>query len=120
VVGDLQVPLDRKNKAVFKLGSTLPVKLSVTDCGGAPATGLAPTVSVALLTPSGERPVRVVGASSEDRDDVLRLVDGKYAYTLSLKTSRFADGSPLVAGEYRVRVSDPGFGSVERVVTLVK
>jgi hypothetical protein len=118
--GEVQVPLDRQGKPVFKLGSTLPVKVRITDCSGAPATGLAPRVSVALVTPTGDKPVRVVGSSSEDKGDVLRFVDGQYVHTLSLKASRFEDGKALTAGQYRVRVSDPSFGSVERVVTFTK
>ena len=117
VVGDLQVPVDRKSNAVFKLGSTLPVKVRVTDCDGAVMTGLTPRVTIER---ADGKQVRVVGASAADDGDALRLVDGQYLHTTSLKQSRFTDGSALTAGSYTVRVSDPAFGSVERVVTLAK
>lgn len=117
--GGFEAPLDRK--AVLNLGSTVPVKVTVRDCSGGIVTDLEPRVSMVLVSGGNERPVNVASAAN-NTGDVVRVAGGQYIYNLSLKNSRFADGGALVAGTYRIRVSDPSFisGPVEVTVTLQK
>jgi hypothetical protein len=96
-------------RSVFKLGSTIPVKITVTGCDGAAVSTLSPTVALFKLdpTPDGmgnETPVDVVATNGLQ----MRWSDTQYVYNLSTKLSQHT-GAALTAGTYKVTVSDSSF-----------
>lgn len=107
-------PIDNDGSSVFKLGSTIPVKLAVVDCSGAAVGTLTPDVDLTRIAPS---PVRAVGdvasSSAADTTDDMRVTGGRFMYNLSTKRSRFCQtGAPLCGnpdltpGTYELRVTD--------------
>jgi hypothetical protein len=96
-------------KSVFKLGSTIPVKITVTGCDGAAVSTLTPTVGLSKLdaTPDGslnETALETVATNGLQ----MRWSDTQYIYNLSTKLSQHT-GSALTAGTYKVTVSDSSF-----------
>ena len=98
------------DRSMFKIGSTVPVKVRVTDCGGLPVTTLQPTVDVDKRGPSLTVPPVNEDFATEvpTNGKLMRWADDKYLYNLSTKLSQFT-GAPMSAGAYRVSVSDPTF-----------
>jgi PKD domain/Thrombospondin type 3 repeat len=98
------------DRSMFKIGSTVPVKIRVTDCGGLPVTTLQPTVDVDKRGPSlTVPPVNEAFATEVPTNGKrMRWADDKYLYNLSTRLSQFT-GQPMTAGAYRVSVSDPTF-----------
>ena len=79
-------PINAGGRTSFKLGSTIPVKLRVTDCSGAPVDGLDLHVHLAMV--GGGTPV----ASSAADTATYALLDGtggQYLFDLSTKRSQF-------------------------------
>jgi len=106
-------------RSVFKLGSTIPVKIVVTDCDGAKVGTLAPTVHLTKLdSASGsvnEVPADVVATNGRQ----MTWMGDRYQFNLSTKRSIFADGADLTAGSYRITVTDPSLvGAASTVVDL--
>jgi hypothetical protein len=98
-------------RSSFKLGSTIPVKLRVSDCAGATVPGLAPRIHLAL---NGQEASQLSGANGADA--TLRYLggsDGQYLLTLSTKKSQFANGQDLPAATYHLWVDAPEIGSAE-------
>lgn len=98
-------------RSTFKLGSTIPVKISVTDCGGAGVTTLTPTVTITRLDSQPDGSVNESGADSVATNGLAMRWDataGHYIYNLSTKLSQ-QYGAALTAGTYRIAVSDPTF-----------
>ncbi|MEI8412686.1 MULTISPECIES: PxKF domain-containing protein [unclassified Kribbella] len=98
-------------KSVFKLGSTIPVKITVTGCDGAAVSTLTPTVALSKLdaTPDGtlnETALETVATNGLQ----MRWSDTQYIYNLSTKLSQHT-GAALTAGSYKVTVSDSSFTS---------
>ena len=101
------------SRDVFKLGSTIPVKVVVRDCDGATVTDLSPVVQVDRGTGPVD-PAAVLEAATNGK--AMRWDGGHYQYNLSTKNSRLADGSALVPGTYRITVTDPSLASTRSVV----
>jgi hypothetical protein len=96
-------------RSVFKLGSTIPVKITVTGCDGAAVTTLSPTVGLTRVdtTPDGtvnETPMDATATNGL----AMRWSDTQYVYNLSTKLSQ-QTGAALTAGTYRITVSDNSF-----------
>ncbi len=92
---------------LFKLGSTIPVKITVSDCAGAAVSSLAPTVSLVKIdnSPDGTSVETVSTANPTAGTNMRYSADGQlYIYNLGTKG--------LTAGDYRVKISDPTFPSV--------
>lgn len=103
-------PINLDGRSTFKLGSTVPVKLTVTDCGGGVVTSLAPVVGLVKIDNTPEAAVNeVASTSTPTAGTTMRWSVDQYVYNLSTKNSQFTSGSALTAGEYRVTVSDPSF-----------
>jgi hypothetical protein len=108
--GALMQPINAAGtRSVFKLGSTIPVKITVTGCDGGLVTALTPTVSLTRLDTNPD------GTTNETAADVtptnglkMRWSDTLYIYNLSTKLSQ-QTGSALTAGTYRVSVNDDSF-----------
>lgn len=99
-------------QSTFKIGSTIPVKIRVTGCDGAPVSDLSPTVSLAKLgndTSGGVLEEAVTAPATNGLAMRWAATDLQYIYNLSTKAAQTNQGAALAAGEYRVRVSDPSF-----------
>jgi hypothetical protein len=107
-------------RSVFKLGSTIPVKITVTDCSGAPVSTLTPVVQLAKLdsVPDGsvnETPIIETPTNGKS----MRWADTQYIYNLSTKRSQFCSspaiggctvaGGDLTSGSYKLWVTDASF-----------
>jgi hypothetical protein len=85
----VNVPSMTTPMSVFKTGSTVPLKVIITDCNNQPVNGLAPKISFTKINPS----TPVVGvneALSTQPNDTNWLMrddgNGQYIYNLSTKT----------------------------------
>jgi len=99
-VNDTQAHQD---PSIFKYGSTIPVKISVTDCNGVAVSGLAPRISVQKLsglTPSGtDEPI--VSTSGADTGTTMRWSAPIYIYNLATKSL------PDPSAKYRIFITGP-------------
>lgn len=79
--------------SIFKYGSTIPVKVMITDCVGNPVPGLAPQVGTSMsssLLPAN--PINeTMSTSDADTTGVMRYSDGIYIYNFG--TKHLADGN---------------------------
>jgi len=109
-------------RSVFKIGSTIPVKLRVTDCNGVSVGTLKPDVDLKKIDSSPEANVNeVVSSSAADTGSDMRYdatsIPPQYIYNLSTKLSQFcpatmcANGN-LTQGTYELKVSDATFAPV--------
>jgi hypothetical protein len=89
--------------SIFKYGSTIPVKIRVTDCDGLVVTGLTPEIAVRKLnatTPGGvDEPI--TSTSGADTGTTMRYSDGIYIYNLATKP--LADATAT----YELRITGP-------------
>jgi hypothetical protein len=99
------------SRSAFKIGSTIPVKITVKDCAGGTITNLTPKVSLSKLDGTVETDVNEVASTVPPTTGVLMRWDGssQYIYNLSTKNSQFNAGQSLTAGTYKVTVGDPSF-----------
>lgn len=102
-------------RSLFKLGSTIPVKLPVSDCMGRDVTTLVPTVSVSKIDSLPD------GTDTETWSDATPTnglsmrwdpIARHYIFNLSTK--------PLSAGDWRIKVSDPTFRSPVTAIVSIK
>jgi hypothetical protein len=105
-------PINMDNSSNFKLGSTIPVKIKVTDCNGASVGTLVPQVflqRVGAGSGTVNEPVAVESVPDVDNDMRYDASGQQYIYNLSTKRSVFATPSngPLAFGRYELMVSDP-------------
>lgn len=106
-------------RSVFKLGSTIPVKITVSDCGGNSVTSLVPSVQLQKSDSTVEGSVNEPQIFEVATNGKAMKWDGsQYHYNLSTKKSQFCssaptingcNGSDLTAGSYRLAVTDPSF-----------
>jgi hypothetical protein len=74
--------------SLFKYGSTIPVKVVITDCNGSHPTNLAPKVTWRQglnATPTGTE--EVVPTSQADLGNTMRFSDGQYVLQLNSKNT---------------------------------
>jgi hypothetical protein len=110
--GGLESPVDRDGSSVFKQGSTVPLKLSLTDATGAVVTDARPTVQLERLstTPSGTDVEETVDGTSTNGKGF--ALNGKhYAFNLSTKS--------LAAGSWNVKLT-LGDGTVRRTAITLR
>jgi hypothetical protein len=100
----------------FKVGSTIPLKLRVTDCDGAAVAGLPLTVHLGWLDGAEGT---AASSSAIDAGTTMRFSsgDGQYLYDLSTKRSGI-QGHALAAGTYHVWITGPGLPAVDATVEL--
>jgi Thrombospondin type 3 repeat/Cadherin-like domain/PKD domain len=107
VTGVLQPVNDTQAKndpSVFKYGSTIPVKIRVTDCSGLTVTGLSPQIAVRKIagsTPPSGVDETIASTSGADTGTTLRYSDGIYIYNLATKS--LADASAT----YEILITGP-------------
>jgi hypothetical protein len=80
----------KQDPSIFKYGSTIPVKIKVTDCSGTVVSGLTPRISVQKMsgsTPSGTDE-SIVSTSAADTGTTMRFdaTAGQYIYNLATKS----------------------------------
>jgi hypothetical protein len=78
--------------STFKVGSTIPVKVQITDCAGTPVQGLSPKVGTNLqnpTTPSDAINEAVTSTNQPDIGNTMRYSDGIYIFNLSTKNVSF-------------------------------
>ena len=93
--------------SVFKLGSTVPVKIKVFDCNGTAVNTLAPTIELKRMDPTPASDVtEAPPAASADAGNTMRWSpDGQqYIFNLSTKRSQFNAGGDLVQGTYSLKI----------------
>lgn len=92
--------------SVFKSKSTVPLKLSITDCDGAAVSGLTPTVSVVRLTgntpPSGDD--EAVSTANPTTGTTMRFSDPIYIYNLNARSL----SDPTATYEVTVTIEESG------------
>ena len=84
----------KQDPSVFKYGSTIPVKIQVTDCHGVPVSGLAPQISVKKIagsTPPTGIDETISSTSGADSGTTMRWSESQYIYNLATKS--LADSS---------------------------
>jgi hypothetical protein len=99
----------------FKIGSTIPVKIQITDCNGTSVTNLSPQVSLAKMDSSPDVFVNEdLYSTVPDQGTTMRYsVDGlQYIYNLGTKGK--------TAGTYKVTVSDSTIAPVSALLDLRK
>lgn len=99
-------------RSSFKIGSTIPVKITVADCDGNAVSTLAPTVKLFKLDGTAENEVNeVVSTATPTSGTTMRWSDSgqQYIYNLSTKNSQFANGGSLSTGTYRIEIHDASF-----------
>lgn len=99
------------SRSTFKLGSTIPVKITVRDCGNLAVSTLTPTVTITRLDTTPDGQVNETPAESVATNGLQMRWDatsGQYVYQLSTKLSQ-QTGAALTAGTYRITVNDPSF-----------
>ncbi len=94
----------------FKIGSTIPVKITVTNCSGAPVSTLTPQVHLQKVDNTPDVAVNEpVITEVPTNGKLMRWTGDMYHYTLSTKLSIFNNGADLTAGSYMVSVNDATF-----------
>ena len=110
-------PVNMDDTSNFKLGSTIPIKIKVTDCNGLSVGTLVPQVFLTRVgSGSGtvNEPVIVESVPDVENDMRYDTTGQQYIYNLSTKRSVFASpsGGPLALGRYELKVSDPTIAAV--------
>jgi hypothetical protein len=103
-------------RSAFKIGSTIPVKIRITDCTGAPVSGLAPQVSLKYMdgSPDGTS-VEDFYSTVADQGTSMRFTgspDYQYIYNLGTKGRS--------AGDYTVTISNATIVPVSAVFSMRK
>ena len=100
------------SRSTFKLGSTVPIKITVANCSGAPVSGLSPLVKLVKLDQQPDGTVNEVTATATPTNGQNMRWDAtsqQYVFNLSTKNSQLNGGIALTAGTYRVSVDDTSF-----------
>ncbi|MFN2613381.1 MAG: fibro-slime domain-containing protein, partial [Actinomycetota bacterium] len=101
-------PINADGSSRFKRGSTIPVKIRVTDCNGTGVGSIAPHIALTQLGSGSGDVNEVASSSSADSGTTMRYAtDGQYIFNLSTKLSQFNAGQDLTAGRYRLRITAP-------------
>ena len=95
-------------RSVFRLGSTIPLKITVSDCSGNLVQTLTPTVQLDKVDATPAGPVNEAMVTEVPTNGKLMAWNGEhYHYNLSTKRSEFFGGGALSMGSYRITVNDP-------------
>jgi hypothetical protein len=103
-------------RSAFKIGSTIPVKIKITDCAGNPVSGLQPQVALKFLDPAPDgTAVEDVVSTVPDQGTTMRYTgspDYQYIYNLATKGK--------AVGDYTVTISDATIAPVTATVSMKK
>lgn len=97
----------------FKIGGTIPVKITVTGCDSNPVSTLTPAVQLVQGDTTPDVAVNeTMIAETPTNGTLMRWSDTQYIYNLSTKNSQFSpSGGALTQGTYTVSVSDLSFAA---------
>ena len=98
-------------------GSTIPIKIVITDCDGNLVTNLTPTVQLDKVDSNPDGSVNeplITEVATNGKQ--MRWLDSFYHYTLSTKNSQFAAGGAMAAGTWRISVTDPSLAAPASVI----
>jgi hypothetical protein len=103
-------------RSAFKLGSTIPVKVKITDCNGNPVSGLSPQISLTKLdaTPEGSA-IEDFYSTVPDQGTTMRFTgspDYQYIYNLGTKNQS--------QGDYKVTITDATIAAVSATFSIKK
>jgi len=94
-MSSIQPPVNADGSSVFKYGSTVPVKVRITDCAGTPVPGLAPRIGTEKV--SGLSPTEAVNetasTSAADTTGVMRYDASAGQYIYNWASKEVADGN---------------------------
>ena len=99
-----QPPINNDGSSVFKAGSTVPVKIKVTDCNGLTVSGVSPTIATkasSLNTPPDGINETVGSTSAADTTGIMRY-DGAGQYIYNLNTKLMPDSNATYWIEVKV------------------
>jgi len=115
--GAFQTPLNPDGSSVFKIGSSVPVRITLTECYGTEPSAVAPTVTLKHLDrqPDGAVNEVVAAYGGADPGTTMRYDgSGGHSYVLSTKKSQFCttgnslcSNGNLIAGTYELTISAP-------------
>jgi hypothetical protein len=112
-------PINMDGSSTFKLGSTIPTKVRVTDCTGAPVSGLTLEVRLSKLGATSAAVNEVASSSAADNGNLMRYDgSGQYIFNLSTKRSQFNAGNDLTAGRYRLEIVGPSIATIATELSL--
>lgn len=106
------VNINGQPRSVFKLGSTIPLKIKVTGCDGLAVTGLSPVISSIKVDSTAGDTINetTISTSTPTPGITMRWTGDQYLYNFSTKNSVLSNlPSTLTAGTYTVKASDPSF-----------
>jgi hypothetical protein len=99
-------PVNADSTSIFKLGSTIPLKINITDCNGTGVSGLSPTIKMLMISSNaattGE--IEAISTQPNDTNGLMRdLGNGQYIYNL-------ASGSlPDSSAKYKANITSNGY-----------
>lgn len=101
-------PIKANGASTFKAGSSIPIKITVKDCGNHDVSTLTPLVDVIKVDTTASDELSAGGVTATPTNGKNMTWDGasQYVYVLSSKKSQFS-GAAMGEGTYRVTVSDP-------------
>jgi hypothetical protein len=100
-------------RSAFKSGSTIPVKIRITDCNGLPVSGLGPKVTFTFGDPVPDgTALEDAVTTTPDPGNIMRYSDGQYILNLATK------GKAL--GDYTVTITDPSIPTTSAKVSIKK
>jgi hypothetical protein len=104
------------SRSAFKLGSTIPVKVKITDCNGSPVSTLSPQVSLVKLDPTPDgTAVEDLYSTVPDQGTTMRFTGSPdYQYIFNLGTKN------LSQGDFKVTISEPTIAPVSATFSIKK
>jgi hypothetical protein len=104
-------PINADGTSVFKYNSTIPVKISFTDCDGLTPTNLAPAIKLTVISGpyAGQEIIDPISTSAADTSGVMRFSTDQYIYNLATKPL------PDSSATYLLTVTIPYNGQTETV-----
>jgi predicted extracellular nuclease len=109
--GGFLQPINADGTSVFKYNSTIPVKISFTNCNGSIPSNLAPTIRLTMIsgTTPGLEINEPISTSAADTTGVMRFSSNQYIYNLATKPL------PDSSATYLITVTIPSNGQTETV-----
>jgi hypothetical protein len=101
-------PINADGSSNFRLGSTIPLKVRITDCSGTAVTTLSPEISLKVVGGGSGDVNEAVSSSAADNGNTMRFDPSgpQYIFNLSTKRSQFNAGQDLAHGRYELQISD--------------
>ena len=97
-------PVNADGKSVFKYGSTIPMKVTITDCENAPVNSLKPSIKFQKMNDTPVQSINEsVSTSAANTNNLMRYSDGQYIYNLNTKDTYDV---PDPQATYRAVISD--------------